>query len=55
MEDTFTETRTHERADPDVETPIDTARLAARVFVCTIVLVVLVIAASFVLPLLLPG
>ena len=54
MEDTLTtgDTRTHERADPEVESPIDTEGLATRVFRYTIALVLLVMAASVFLPLL---
>ena len=54
MEDTLTstDTRTHERVDADVESPIDTERLATRVFHYTIALVLLVMAASVFLPIL---
>ena len=57
MEDTLTstDTRTHERVDADVESPIDTERLATRVFHYTIALVLLVMAASVFLPLLMAG
>jgi hypothetical protein len=57
MEHTLTgiQERTHERANADVEAPIDPERLATRVFHYTIVLVLLVMAASVFLPLILPG
>jgi hypothetical protein len=57
MEDTLNsgDTHTHERADADVESPIDTERLATRVFHSTIALVLLVMAASLLLPRLMAG
>jgi hypothetical protein len=57
MEDTLTgtDTRTHTLADVGVEAPIDSERLATRVFVSTIALVALVMMASVVLLLLLPS
>jgi len=57
MGDTLTsgEPRTHERADAGVESPIDTEGLATRVFRYTIALVLLVMAASLLLPLLMAG